>query len=189
MEDKKYASRAGDKLKFALGKFKITPDGLICADFGSSTGGFVDCLLQDGAEKVYSVDTAYGELAWNLRNNPKVIVIERTNAMHTTLDEKVDLITIDVGWTKQERILPNAFTNLKNGGKIISLIKPHYESPKYLLRKGKLPDDKLDEVLALVRQKIEKIGGKIKNIVESPILGEKGKNKEFLCLIVRKEEV
>ena len=88
MEDKKYASRAGDKLKFALGKFKITPDGLICADFGSSTGGFVDCLLQDGAEKVYSVDTAYGELAWKLRNNPRVVVIERTNACTLHLTKK-----------------------------------------------------------------------------------------------------
>ena len=189
MEDKKYASRAGEKLKFALDKFKFTPAGLICADFGSSTGGFVDCLLQDGAEKVYSVDTAYGELAWKLRNNPKVVVIERTNAMHVTLPEKVDLLTIDVGWTKQESILPNAFNNLKTDGKIISLIKPHYESPKYLLRKGRLPDDKMDEVIKLVGQKIEKIGGKIKNIVESPILGEKGKNREFLTLIVRKEEV
>jgi len=189
MDSDKFASRAGEKLRFALDEFKITPAGLICADFGSSTGGFVDCLLQDGAEKVYSVDTAYGELAWNLRNNPKVVVIERTNAMHVKLPEKVDLLTIDVGWTKQERILPNAFKNLKANGEIISLIKPHYESPKYLLRKGKLPDNKLDEVLALVSQKIEKIGGKILNMVESPILGEKGKNREFLTLVVRKEEV
>src|SRR3989337_4533817 len=102
----RYASRAGEKLQFALDKFKISVKDLMCADFGSSTGGFTDCLLQEGAQKVYSVDTAYGELAWNLRNNPKVAVLERTNAMHVTLPEKADLITIDVGWTNQERILP-----------------------------------------------------------------------------------
>lgn len=169
-------------------KFKISAKGFTCADFGSSTGGFVDCLLLSGAAKVYSVDTAYGELAWNLRNNPKVIVMERTNAMHVALPEKADLITIDVGWTKQESILPNAFANLKANGKIVSLIKPHYESPRYYLRKGRLPDEKMDEVITLVGQKIEGCGGKILKIVESPILGEKGKNREFLALIVRYEE-
>ena len=188
MEDNIYASRAGEKLKFALEKFKISPKGLICSDFGSSTGGFTDCLLQEGAQKVYSVDTAYGELAWNLRNNPKVAVLERTNAMHVTLPEKADLITIDVGWTKQESILPNAFANLKPDGKIISLIKPHYESPRYYLRKGKLPDDKMDEVLQMVGESIEKCGGKILKMLESPILGEKGKNREFLALILRQAE-
>ena len=188
MEDNVFASRAGEKLKFALEKFKMTPNGLICSYFGSSTGGFVDCLLQEGAEKVYSVDTAYGELAWNLRNNPKVAVLERTNAMHVTLPEKADLITIDVGWTKQDSILPNAFANLKPDGKIISLIKPHYESPKYFLRKGRLPDEKMNEVLQMVRGKIKSCGREILKIVESPILGEKGKNREFLALIIRQAE-
>src|SRR3989337_3193107 len=133
----RYASRAGEKLQFALDKFKISVKDLMCADFGSSTGGFVDCLLQNGAKKVYSVDTAYGELAWNLRNDPRVVVIERTNAMHVVLPEKVDLVTIDVGWTKQKDILPNAFVNLRIGSFIIFLIKPHYEAPKSYLRKGK----------------------------------------------------
>src|SRR3990167_6056243 len=102
----RYVSRAGEKLQFALDKFKISVKDLMCADFGSSTGGFVDCLLQNGAKKVYSVDTAYGELAWNLRNDPRVVVIERTNAMYLeSLPEKVDLITIDAGWTKLELVL------------------------------------------------------------------------------------
>ena len=122
----KFASRAGEKLQFALDKFEIIVHDLIAADFGSSTGGFVDCLLQNGIKKVYSVDTSYGELAWKLRNDPKVIVMERTNAMHVVLPEKTDFISIDTGWTKQKMVLPNAINNLKPNGRIITLIKPHY---------------------------------------------------------------
>lgn len=178
-----FVSRAGNKLQFAIQGFKITVDGKTVADFGSSTGGFVDCLLKNDAKKVYSVDTSYGELAWKLRQDPRVVVMERTNAMHVTLPEKVDLITIDTGWTKQERVLPNAFQNLKKEGKIISLIKPHYEAPKKYLRKGRLEDEKIEEVLDIVKKDIEKAGGKLVDIVESPIVGEKGKNREFLTLI------
>ncbi|OGM13872.1 hypothetical protein A3A76_05170 [Candidatus Woesebacteria bacterium RIFCSPLOWO2_01_FULL_39_23] len=174
----RYASRAGEKLQFALDKFKISVKDLMCADFGSSTGGFVDCLLQNGAKKVYSVDTAYGELAWNLRNDPRVVVIERTNAMHVVLPEKVDLITIDVGWTKQKDILPNAFNNLTDGGTIVTLIKPHYE-----LGRGKLKVGQVEQVLQAVQEDIRNVGGKVDKLVESPLLGEKGKNREFLALI------
>jgi 23S rRNA (cytidine1920-2'-O)/16S rRNA (cytidine1409-2'-O)-methyltransferase len=179
----KYVSRAGEKLKFALEKFGVNVKDLICSDFGSSTGGFVDCLLQNGAKKVYSVDTSYGELAWKLRNDRRVIVIERTNAMHVTLPEKADFISIDTGWTKQKLILPNAIANLKPGGIIVSLIKPHYEAEKRDLVKGKLREEKIDEVLAKVKTDIEAVGGKVTQIIESPILGEKGKNKEYLALI------
>ncbi len=180
----KYVSRAGQKLEFALEQFKIDVKGLICADFGSSTGGFVDCLLQNGASKVYSVDTSYGELAWKLRNDPKVIVMERTNAMHVNLAEKVDFISIDTGWTKQKLILPNAIANLKPNGIIISLIKPHYEAPKEFLIKGKLREDKIEEVLEMVKKDLGHSGGlPIESLIESPILGAKGKNKEYLALI------
>lgn len=179
----KYVSRAGEKLEFALDKFDIKVNGLVCADFGSSTGGFVDCLLQKGAARVYSVDTAYGELAWKLRNDPKVTVLERTNAMHVKLPKRVDLISIDTGWTKQKLIIPNAIANLKPGGIIISLIKPHYEAPREFLRKGKLMEEKIDEVLANTKAEIESNNIKVDEIIESPILGEKGKNKEFLALI------
>lgn len=178
-----FVSRAGEKLQFALDNFKFSVKDLIVADFGSSTGGFVDCLLQNKANKVYSVDTSYGELAWKLRNNEKVIVMERTNAMHVSLPEKVDLITIDTAWTKQILIIPNAFNNLKEGGTIISLIKPHYEAPKEYLQKGKLKEEKIDEVLEKVKNNIIAIGGKLIGLIESPIVGEKGKNKEFLALI------
>jgi 23S rRNA (cytidine1920-2'-O)/16S rRNA (cytidine1409-2'-O)-methyltransferase len=176
-----FVSRAGEKLQFALTQFNISVKGATCADFGSSTGGFVDCLLQSRAKKVYSVDTAYGELAWNLRNDRRVVVMERTNAMHVVLPELTDLITIDVGWTKQKNILPNAFKNLKAKGEIISLIKPHYEGGR-----AKLQVEEIENVLKVVREEIQQVGGEIEKVVESPILGEKGKNREFLALIERR---
>lgn len=178
-----FVSRAGEKLQFALDSFRISVKGVICADFGSSTGGFVDCLLQNGARKVYAVEVGYGLLDWKIRNDERVIVLERTNAMHINLSEKVDFISIDVGWTKQRNIILSALVNLKSGGKIVSLIKPHYEAQKKYLRKGKLIEEKIDEVLEKVRIEIEDIGGKVIKIVESPLLGEKGKNREFLALI------
>ncbi|OGM29588.1 hypothetical protein A2630_01210 [Candidatus Woesebacteria bacterium RIFCSPHIGHO2_01_FULL_44_10] len=183
----KFISRAGEKLQKALNEFKIDVEGRMVADFGSSTGGFVDCLLQNGAKKVYSVDTAYGELDWKLRNNPKVVVLERTNAMHVPLPEKVDVITIDVGWTKQKLVLPNAFANLKKAGLIISLIKPHYEAPKNFLVKGRLENEKVEEIIKLVSGEIEAVGGKVEKIVESPITGARAANREFLALISCRE--
>lgn len=178
-----FASRAGEKLQFALEQFGVSVRGKVCADFGSSTGGFVDCLLQSRAKKVYSVDTSYGELAWRLRNDPRVCVMERTNAMHMVLPEKADIITIDVGWTKQERIIPNALSNLSPGGQIISLIKPHYEAEEKDLRKGRLAEERLEPTLEKVKKDIKNAGGEIEALAESPIIGEKGKNGEFLALI------
>lgn len=178
-----FASRAGTKLQFALTTFNIDLNKVICADFGCSTGGFTDCMLQNGAQKVYSVDTAYGELAWKLRNDPRVIVLERTNAMHVTLPEKVDFLTVDTSWTKQILVLPNALKNLKPDGIVISLIKPHYEAPKEYLRKGRLQDEKVDEVLEKVKRDMKNIGMDVHHFVESPIVGEKGKNREFLALL------
>lgn len=180
---KNFVSRAGEKLQFALNQFKVDVNGLIVADFGSSTGGFTDCLLQNGVSKVYSVDTAYGELAWTLRNNQQVVVMERTNAMHVKLPEKVNLITIDTAWTKQILTIPNALDNLKSDGQIISLIKPHYEAPKNYLEKGRLKDEYVTEVLEKVKNDIIAVAGKLIDIVESPIVGEKGKNREFLAFI------
>lgn len=183
MDMEKYVSRAGEKLQFALDSFKVSVKDLVCADFGSSTGGFVDCLLRNGAAKVYSVDTAYGELAWKLRKDPRVIVMERTNAMHVVLPQKADFISVDVGWTRQSLILPNVLANLKEKGKVISLIKPHYEAPKAYLRGGKVEDEFLEDIVKKVKQEIVSSGGRIEGWVESPILGEKGKNREFLALI------
>src|SRR3989344_6980075 len=133
-----YASRAGEKLEHALKSFNVNVANLICADFGSSTGGFVDCLLQAGAKKVYAVETGYGVLDYKLRIDERVVVMEKENAMHVQLPEKVDFITIDVSWTKLEKVIPNALKNLKENGQMITLVKPHYEADQRMIRKGKL---------------------------------------------------
>lgn len=174
----KFVSRAGEKLDFALKTFKISPKGLVCADFGSSTGGFVDCLLTHGASRVYSVDTAYGELAWKLRNDARVVVLERTNAMHAVLPEKADLVTIDTGWTKQAKVIPNALLNLKKDGRIISLVKPHYEKGT-----ARITAAQAEDTLSQVKAEIEAIGGEVKKVVNSPLLGARAQNPEFLALI------
>ncbi len=178
-----FVSRGGEKLQHAFTEFNVPVRDLICADFGASTGGFTDCLLQNGAQKVYSVEVGYGTVDWKIRNDPRVTVMERTNAMHVILPEKVDLIVADVGWTKQKLILPNIFANLKKGGRVISLIKPHYEAPKSYIVKGKLMEEKIDEILTLVKQDIENVGGEVLEMSKSPIVGGKGGNVEFLALI------
>ncbi|MBP9822234.1 MAG: TlyA family rRNA (cytidine-2'-O)-methyltransferase [Candidatus Pacebacteria bacterium] len=180
-----YASRAGEKLEHAIREFKANVTNLVCADFGSSTGGFVDCLLQHGAQKVYAVETGYGTLDWKLRNDPRVVVMEKKNAMHVELPEKVDFITIDTSWTKLEKVVPNALLNLKQEGHLITLVKPHYEADKPRLVKGKLPEEAIPEVLHEVKAKMKELGLEILGETESPILGEKGKNKEFLLYLKR----
>src|SRR3990170_4995538 len=112
-----FVSRAGEKLQFALKSFNISVKDLVCADFGSSTGGFVDCLLQFGAKKVFAVEKGFGVLDWKLRCDERVMVMERKNAMHVKLPEKAELITIDTGWTKLEKVVPNALANLLPGGR------------------------------------------------------------------------
>lgn len=177
MRFSKFVGRAGEKLEYALDHFKIDVSDKICADFGSSVGGFVDCLIQYGAKKVYAVETGYGVLDWNLRKNPQVIVMERTNAMHVKLPEIVDLITIDVSWTKQEKIIPNALKNLKSGGQIITLIKPHYEAGI-----AKLIETEAEKIARSVAEKLTIFGVKLQGLVKSPILGGKAGNCEYLTL-------
>lgn len=179
----KYASRAGDKLEHGLATFNINVSSLVCADFGSSAGGFVDCLLQHGAQKVYAVETGYGVLDWKLRNDKRVVVMERTNAMHVELPEKVDLITIDTSWTKLDKVVPNAIKNLKPEGQIVALVKPHYEADQNMLRKGKLQDEFIPEILGRVKNNLQQIHVHAIGETESPIQGEKGGNREFLLLL------
>lgn len=205
--NQKYASRAGEKLEFALKTFQTDVSGLVCADFGSSTGGFTDCLLQHGAKKVYAVETGYGLLDWKLRNDARVMVLERTNAVHVELPEQVDLITIDTGWTKQSAILPSAYKNLKADGRVISLVKLSFEiggqsrevkgQPKgeekvdggnYSGSHKKTPSDsdcadRIDSILRTVEQDIANSGFSIVQSTQSPILGAKGKNIEYLYLL------
>ena len=182
-----FVSRGGIKLQAAIEKWKLKFENLVCLDIGSSTGGFVDCLLQNGAAKVYSVDTAYGELAWKLRNNPRVVVMERTNILHLKdLPELVDLVTIDAGWTKLGLVLPVVKKFLQPGGQIIALLKPHYEADKKDLVKGVLPPDKAEEVKEQVLKTINDLRFTIDQIMESPILGGGG-NQEYLFYAKQQE--
>lgn len=179
-----FASRAGEKLQHALTEFHIEVTELVCADFGSSTGGFVDCLVKNGAQKVYAVETGYGVLDWKLRNNPHVVVLERTNAMHVVLPEKVDLITNDTSWTRQMSIMPNILANLKENGKIITLIKPHYEADKKLLHKGVLDEEIAQEVARqTVNELLSSFPLKELGFTKSPLLGGKGGNSEYLAYL------
>jgi 23S rRNA (cytidine1920-2'-O)/16S rRNA (cytidine1409-2'-O)-methyltransferase len=177
-----FVSRAGQKLEHAIATMRIEVAGKTCADLGSNTGGFVDCLLKRGAAKVYAIDTGYGVLDWKLRNDPRVVVMERTNAMHVELPEKVSIVTIDVAWTRQRRILPAARKMLTDNGIVITLIKPHYEAEASMLRKGILPADAVDTVIERVQSDFKAAGFDCRQIVMSPIKGAKG-NAEALALL------
>lgn len=179
----KYVSRAGEKLEHAINTFGISVKDLICADFGSNTGGFVDVLLTFGAKKVYSIETGHGVLDWKLRQDERVLVMEKKNAMHVELPEKMDFISIDTSWTKLEKIIPSALKNLKPSGSIVALVKPHYESKPYMLRKGKLAEEFISEILENVKNKIKELNLEIIGETESPIVGEKAKNKEYLLYL------
>ena len=175
-----FVSRAGLKLDHALSYFNIDVTGHTCADLGSNAGGFVDCLLQRGAAKVYAIDTGYGALEWKLRKDPRVVTMERTNAMHAILPEKVSRITIDVAWTKQKHILPAARRMIAEDGIVVALIKPHYEAVPSLLRKGVLPAEDVEEVVAAASLEIRAAGFEVVRTVKSPIKGAKG-NIEVLA--------
>jgi 23S rRNA (cytidine1920-2'-O)/16S rRNA (cytidine1409-2'-O)-methyltransferase len=194
--DNPYVSRGGLKLRHALSHFSIDPRGFACADLGCSTGGFTDCLLQAGAARVVSIDTAYGEFAWKLRNDPRVLLRERTNALHATpIEGGVDLVVIDLGWTPQRLVVPAALHWLRPEGCIITLVKPHYELKDLgqgLPRGGVLPPEAADAVLARVLESIPGLGAEVLGVVESPVLGGKTAkssvgtgNREWLALLGR----
>ena len=177
-----FVSRAGLKLDHALAHFHLEVANKTCADLGSNTGGFVDVLLRRGAAKVYAIDTGYGVLDWKLRKDPRVVVMERTNAMHVTLPEKVGVVTIDVAWTKQKHILPSARKLIADDGFCVTLIKPHYEAAASELRKGVLPPERVGDVVRSVTDDVNKAGFELIGTVESPIKGAKG-NAEVLALL------
>jgi 23S rRNA (cytidine1920-2'-O)/16S rRNA (cytidine1409-2'-O)-methyltransferase len=211
---RQFVSRGGLKLQHAIENFKLKIENLTVLDVGASTGGFVDCLLQNDASKIYALDTAYGELAWKLRNDPRVVVMERTNILHLTNlpkishpeqsegslanasqnksgdssaspqndDTKVDIVTIDAGWTKLGLILPVVRNFLKPQGQIIALLKPHYEADKRDLIKGILPEEKAEGIKEKVSQDIQNSGFQILHSTNSPILGGGG-NTEYLLLL------
>ncbi len=181
-DERKYVTRSGLKLEHALRVFGLDVHGKVCADLGSHQGGFVDCLLHHGAARVYSVDTSYGTLAWKLRKDERVVVLERTNAMHVELPEPVDLVTIDVGWTRQQHILPAAGRLLRAEGRIVTLVKPQYEAGEHERPGGVVPDERLEPVLARVRLDARTAGFEILAETRSPIRGGGG-NAEFLFLL------
>ena len=180
-----YVSRGGGKLAAALDHFSLDATGRICADLGSHVGGFVDCLLRRGAKRVYSVDTAYGLLAWKLRKDPRVKVLERTNAMHVELEEPIDLVVIDVAWTRQSKVLPAAARLVASTcGQVVTLIKPHYEADPADLVGGVLPDATFDSVVTTVLAQITTMGWSVTETVESPMRGHGG-NREIFALLKR----
>lgn len=198
-----FVSRAGLKLEHALREFALDVTGFICADFGCNAGGFTDCLLQRGAAKVFAIDTGYGALAWKLRNDPRVVVMERTNALHATplqikgsdpFVSSVDLVVIDLAWTPQRLAIPAALKWLKPAGQIVSLVKPHYEleggERKSLLHDGRLDPIEAERVLQRVLERMPAWGAEAIARTKSPLTGGKsskgGKgNVEFLALAKR----
>ena len=181
-EEPKYVSRAGFKLEHALDQFKVDPQGLIVLDAGLSTGGFTDCLLKRGASKVYGIDVGYGQVHEKIRNDPRVVVMERTNLRHVkSLPEKVDLVTLDLSFISIKKVLPAVLNLMKNDAELIALIKPQFEAERHEVgRGGIIKDPEVHErVVSKVVNDIEEFGLVSQGVIESPILGTEG-NKEFL---------
>lgn len=180
-KDCPFVGKGGLKLQFALEHFGVDVHGMVAADLGCNVGGFTDALIQAGAAKVYAVDTSYGLLAWKLRTDERVVVFERTNALHWSPPEPLDLVVADLGWTKQEKALPVMAAMLKPGGLAISLVKPQYEAPKDWLVKNVLPEERIPEILEMVHSVIpsefEMLGE-----ARSPYEGAGG-NTEYLMLL------
>lgn len=176
-----YVTRGGLKLEFALRSFNVQVDGLIAADLGCHKGGFTDCLLQHGVRKVFSVDTACGLLDWKLRNNPRVVVCERTNLLHWKAPEPVDLAVIDAGWTRQRACVPAVLRSLKTDGTLLSLVKPQYEADKSLLARGVLPAHQLEFVMENVRNALTEIGLVAEEVI-SPVPGSGGNTEVWIRL-------
>ena len=188
----KYVSRGGHKLEHALKQFQLDVAGLVALDLGASTGGFTDCLLQRGATKVFAVDVGRGQLAWKLRQDPRVVVMEKTNARLLTATQfpppfaLADLAVIDCSFISLRKVLPAAVLLLKPDGKIVALIKPQFEAGKAeadkgrgVIREAAIHERILEELRKFV---VEQSGVYWRNVVESPLLGPAG-NKEFLVLI------
>ena len=178
----RYVSLGGAKLEFALEFFGIDVTDKLTADLGCNIGGFVDCLLQHGARKVFAIDTGYGVLAWRLRNHPHVTAMERQNALHITLSEQVDLVTIDVAWTPQRLILPKALTLCRPQGLILSLLKPQYEAQPDQRRKGIVYPDLCLQVVTEVIDDLRLRGIHVQSYVECPVRRSKS-NVEYWLLI------
>src|SRR5882724_2167174 len=188
----KFVSRGGQKLEHALKHFQLDVTGFTAIDLGASTGGFTDCLLQSGAAKVFAVDVGQGQLAWKLRQDPRVVVMEKTNARQLAPEKfpppfaPVDLAVIDCSFISLQKILPATVALLRRSGKIVALIKPQFEAGKAEADRGAgvITDPAIHEqVLARLKEFVGTLQGwRWREVTPSPILGPAG-NKEFLVLI------
>jgi 23S rRNA (cytidine1920-2'-O)/16S rRNA (cytidine1409-2'-O)-methyltransferase len=183
-EDNPYVSRGGLKLDAALKHFQISVRNKTAMDVGSSTGGFTDVMLQQGARRVYCIDVGYGQLAWKLRQDPNIVLLERTNIRHLENDripEAIDIATIDVSFISLSKVVPKVLEFLKEKGEIVALIKPQFEVGKGEVGKGGIVKDaaKRQAAVERVRQELESLGLTTVGIIESPIHGQKG-NVEYL---------
>ena len=185
-----YVSRGGSKLERALEEFEVKAEGVIALDVGASTGGFTDCLLTRGARRVYAVDVGYGQLDWKLRNDPRVVVMEKKNIRYLQpeeLPEQPRLAVVDVSFISLRLVLPKVKDLLAEGGVILALIKPQFEVGKGKVGKGgvvRSPEEH-DRVILEVKETAEAIDLEVSGVTESPLLGPKG-NKEFFIYLVKR---
>ena len=182
-----YVGRGGFKMRKALDQFGVDVTGLVAVDVGSSTGGFTDCLLQAGAARVFAIDVGYGQLAWKLQQDSRVVSMEKTNIRYVTpdqLDCEPELAVIDASFISLARVLPATIALLKPGGRIIALIKPQFEVGKGEVGKGGVVRDPAahEKVIEDVRQTAQNLGLTVAGLCESPITGADG-NREFLILL------
>ena len=187
----KYVSRGGLKLEKAMTHFGITLEGKVCMDIGASTGGFTDCMLQNGAVKVYSVDVGYGQFAWKLRQDPRVVCMEKTNIRYVTpadIDDVLDFASVDVSFISLTKVLIPARELLRDGGEMVCLIKPQFEAGREKVGKKGVVRDKAvhEEVVMRIIEFASQNGFFVKNLEYSPIKGPEG-NLEYLVYI-RKDE-
>lgn len=188
-DDLAFVSRGGLKLEAALKTFGIDPKGKRAIDVGASTGGFTDCLLQKGASRVFAVDVGYGQLAWKLQQDPRVVNLERRNIRYLdvqAIGEPVDLIVVDTSFISVEKFLVRLCQMMKEDGEIVILIKPQFEVGKGEVEKGGIVrnPEKHARVLQRIQDSGENIGLRTKGVMESPLRGTKG-NKEFFIHLVR----
>jgi len=188
-EQLRYVSRGGLKLEAALREFKVSVEGRIALDVGASTGGFTDCLLQHGCSKVYAVDVGYGQMAWKLRQDPRVVVIERTNIRAvdpSLIPAPVDIVVIDASFISLEKVIPSIMQFLKPGSELIALIKPQFEVGKGQVGKGGIVRDEAARAAAVekVAAFVQETGLDVQGVIPSPITGQDG-NVEFLIHAVQ----
>ncbi len=191
-ETLRYVSRGGLKLEKAIDQFGVSCEDKICMDIGASTGGFTDCMLQNNAKKVYAVDVGYGQFAWKLRQDERVVCMEKTNIRYVTPDDiadVLDLASIDVSFISLSKVLPAAAGLLRDGGEIVALIKPQFEAGREKVGKqGVVRDPKIhEEVIENVFGYAKESGFAVKNLTFSPIKGPEG-NIEYLTYFVKTSE-